>query len=402
MGWFEKIKSAFPKSSKASIGLDESEVEITIPNSLYIRELAIYTATSLIANAISQCEIKVYQNNESVKNEDYFSLNVKPNPNESASEFWQKVINKMLRASPGKGALCFISNRNIYCADDYSIVEQRPFLGNIYGGVSVDNFLLDRQFTAKQCFIFKLENTQANNLIKSMYEDYGDIVSKAMESYKNSNAQKFKLKVDGAQAGSPEFNKTFEEVLQKPLKQFTSGDKKVYIEYGGYALEPMKTDGTQKNSDDVVKLIDQIFKITGKAYKIPESLMLGNITNMNDVIKAFLTFAVEPVTDMIGKTLTGGYGLEEWQKGNYYKVDTSGINHIDIFDMANNIDKLISSAFMCIDEVRERTGLDAINEKWSRKHVLTKNYEFMEKMMNPVNDEGGNKSEKDTDDGSGN
>lgn len=401
MGWFEKIKGVFTDSTQVHVGPNESEIEITIPNSLYIRELAIYTATSLIANAISQCEIKVYQNNKSIKNEDYFSLNIKPNPNESASEFWQKVVNKMLRASPGKGALCFISGRNIYCADDYAIVEQRPFLGNIYGGVSVDKFLLDRKFTARDCFIFKLENTQANNLIKGMYEDYGNIVSKAMESYKDSNVQKFKLKVDGAKAGDPQFNETFEKVLREPIQKFTSGEKKVYIEYSGYELDPMKTDGTQKNSDDVIKLIDQVFKITGKAYKIPESLMLGNITNMNDVIKAFLTFAVEPVTDMIGKVLTGGYGLEEWQKGNYYKVDTSGINHIDIFDMANNIDKLISSAFMCIDEVRERTGLDVIDEEWSKKHVLTKNYEFMEKMMKEV-DEGGNGSEKNTDYGSGN
>lgn len=398
MGWFEKIKSVFTDSSKVHVGPDESEIEITIPKSLYIRELAIYTATSLIANAISQSEIKVYENNKAVKNEDYFSLNVKPNPNESASAFWQKVLEKMLRAAPGKGALCFISGRNLYCADDYSIVEQRPFLGNIYGGVSVDKFLLDRQFTANQCFIFRLENTQANNLIKNMYDDYGEIVSKAMDAYKASNNQKFKLKVDGAKAGDPDFNQTFEEVLKEPLKEFTGGDKKVYIEYSGYELEPMKIDGSQKNSDDVVKLIDQIFKITGKAYKIPESLMLGNITNMNDVIKAFLTFAVDPVADMIGKVLTGGYGVEEWKKGNYYKVDTSGVNHIDIFDMANNIDKLISSAFMCVDEVRERTGMDLIDEEWSKKHVLTKNYEFMEKMLKEVN-EGGNESEKSTDDG---
>ena len=284
-------------------------------------------------------------------------------------------------ASPGKGALCFISNRNIYCADDYTIVEKRPFLGNVYGGISVDNYMLERKFKADECFIFKLENKQASQLIKAMYEDYGEILSSAMESYKQSNKQKFKLIVDGSKAGDKEFNRIFEEVLKKPIQEFASGNKKVYVEYSGYNLEPMKMDGTQKSSDDVLKMIDQTFKITGKAYKIPESLMLGNITNMNDVIKSFLTFAVEPITDMIGKVLTGGYGQPEWMAGNYYKVDTSGINHVDIFDMANNIDKLISSAFMCIDEVRERTGLDAINKEWSKKHVLTKNYEFMEKMM---------------------
>ena len=81
-------------------------------------------------------------------------------------------------------------------------------------------------------------------------------------------------------------------------------------------------------------------------------------------------------------------------QGNYYKVDTSGVNHIDIFDMANNIDKLISSAFASVDEVRERTGLDAINEEWSRKHLLTKNYEFTENVLKKGGMEG-DKSEDD-------
>lgn len=398
MEWFKKIQSAFPGSSKVRVGPTEDEVEITIPQSLYIRELAIYTATSLIANAISQSEIKVYKGGEPVKDEDYFSLNIKSNPNESASELWQKVIDRMLRAYPGKGALCFISGRNLYCADDYEIVEERPFLGNIYGGVSVNRLLLDRRFRADQCFIFKLENTQANHLIKQMYDEYGQIVSSAMGAYKYSNNPKFKLKVSGAKAGDSEFNKTFEEILKRPIQQFTGGDKKVYIEYDGYSLESMKVDGSQKSSDDTVKLIDQVFRMTGKAYKIPESLMLGNITNMNDVVKAFLTFAVDPIADTISKTLTGQYGLESWSKGNYYKVDTSGVNHVDIFDMAESIDKLISSSFACIDEVREKANLDPINEDWSRKHLLTKNYEFIEKMLK----EGGKKSEKNTYDGGGN
>lgn len=42
-----------------------------------------------------------------------------------------------------------------------------------------------------------------------------------------------------------------------------------------------------KSSDDTISLIEEMFKIVGKAFKIPESLMLGNITNMNDVVKSF-------------------------------------------------------------------------------------------------------------------
>ena len=390
MGFIDRLKEVFPSTKTESIG---TIVDVNIPESLYIKEMALYCAISIIANAVSQCEIKVYKNGEYVRDEDWYSLNIKPNKNESASEFWHKVIERMLRAGPKKGALVFEHGGNLYCADDYSIEEERPFLGNIYSGVVVDGFQLDRKFTASQCFIFRLENVQANRMIAGMYEEYGQVISSAMESYKGTNGISYRLNIEGLQAGDPTFKDEWEKILKDQVRKFTDGSSKVWINYRGRTLEEFEKKAAAKNSDDVVKTMEEIFKITGKAYKIPESLMLGNITNMNDVVKSFLTFAVDPITDMVGKVLTGAYGIEEWMQGNYYKVDTSGVNHIDMFDMANNIDKLISSAFASVDEVRERAGLDAIKEEWSSKHLLTKNYEFTENVL-----KGGMDGEKTEDD----
>ena len=391
MGFIDRLKEIFPSTRTETIG---TIVDVNIPESLYIKELALYCAVSIIANAVSQCEIKVYKAGKNVQDNDWYSLNIKPNKNESASEFWHKVIERMLRAGPEKGAFVFEQNGNLYCADNYNIDVKRPFLGNIYSGVIVDGFQMDRKFMADQCMIFRLENIQANRMIAGMYEEYGKVISSAMESYKGTNGVSYRLNIAGLQAGDPSFAKEWEDVLKNQVRRFTDGESRVWINYTGRTLEEFDKKTAAKNSDDVVKKIEEIFKITGKAYKIPESLMLGNITNMNDVVKSFLTFAVDPITDMIGKVLTGAYGIWDWMQGNYYKVDTSGVNHIDIFDMANNIDKLISSAFASVDEVRERTGLDAINEEWSRKHLLTKNYEFTENVLKKGGMEG-DKSEDD-------
>lgn len=373
MNWIEKIRMAI-QGNKGSIELDVPI--INIPKEIYIKELAVYSAVSLIANAISQSEIKVYENGASVKNEDYFSLNIKPNPNESASQFWHKVTEKALRSD--RGALCFVSRRKLYCADNFVLEEKRPFLGNIYSGVSVDDFQLQKKFYADEVFLFKLENIQAKNLIDELYNSVGEAIGVALQSYKETNTKKYIFRIDGVQAGDEEFNKEFETVLRNQLKNFVSGEGQIYIEFAGRKLDPMKQEGQQKNSDDIVKLIEEIFKVTGKAFKIPESLMLGNITNMNDVVKSFLTFAVDPFADMIGQVLTAQYGFENWTQGNYYRVDTSKVNHIDIFDMADKIDKLISSSFACIDEVREKAGLDILGEEWSQRHLLTKNYEYID------------------------
>lgn len=386
MSWIDKIKAAFPKTSVERVGPET--ITIDVPSNIYIKELAIYSATSLIANAIAQSEIKVYKNNQSVKDEDYFSLNIKTNPNESASHFWHKVVEKALRDE--QGALCFISGRNLYCADSFVLESKRPFLGNIYSGVVVDDFQMQKKFTSNDVFLFKLENIQAKRLIDGLYTDIGSVIATAIGAYKDTNGVKYKFRIEGLQAGDEKFNEEFEQILKEPLRKFIDGDAKLYVEYTGRVLEKMKSDGTPKSSDDIVGLMEEIFKMTGKAFKIPESLMLGNITNMNDVVKSFLTFSVDPWANMISEVLTGQYGYANYMKGNYFRVDTSTVNHIDIFDMADKIDNLIRSAFASVDEVRDKAGLDKLDEEWSKKHLLTKNYEFIDKKNEVI---GGNSSE---------
>ena len=219
MGIIDRLKEIFPKTITGRQGPDV--IQIDIPTEIYVKELAIYTATSLIANAISQSEIEVYKSGKSVQDEDYYSLNIKPNKNESASQFWHKVVEKLLRSEDG--VLCFISGRELFCADDFTLAEKRPFLGNVYSGIVVDDLTLNRKFTASQVFLFKLENIQARKLINGMHNDYGKIISTAMRSYQDTNDTKYVLKVHGLQAGDEKFRKEWEDILKQPLTDYVNG-----------------------------------------------------------------------------------------------------------------------------------------------------------------------------------
>ena len=100
------------------------------------------------------------------------------------------------------------------------------------------------------------------------------------------------------------------------------------------------------------------------------------------------------ITEEITRKSCPGY--DYWSKGNYVKVDTSTINHIDILDVAEKVDKLISSGTCCIDETREILGLDPLNTEFSRQHFITKNYDTVEnRLIGDVknNNEGGGNSE---------
>lgn len=374
-----------PKSADVE-AIEDNDIDInSLKESIYFKELALYTAISYIANAISKCEIKTYVNNEEVQNQDYFTLNFSPNINENSSQFWHKVISKIFYSDYGE-ALVIQSNGNLYCADSYSI-EEYPMLGNKYVGITISTLQLNRNYRADEVYVFKLENRRIKTLIDGLHENYQQLLSHAIKTYKKSNSTKYKMKLDGIEAGDEEFSKVFEEVIKEQLKAFIENNNVIYPEYAGYTLEDVSPKNNVKDSSDVISLKKDIFETVAQAVKIPNSLLLGNITNMKEVMNSFITNGVDPYAKMISRELTRKQGYENWKKGTYAKMDTSKVNHIDIIEVADKLDKLISSGTMCIDENRALIDYPALNTEESQKHFVTKNYDSIKNLKGGEKDE---------------
>lgn len=356
---------------------------------IYYKELAIQTAISLIANAISKCEIKVYEENKEVKNKLYHTLNIEPNINENSSQFWHKAIEKMIYENE---CIVIEVNEQLYCADSYS-VEERPILGNLYRSVSVGQINFNKVFKSDEIFRLKLNNSHIKKLIDGLYQQYGELLAYAAKNYKKANGSKYKLILDKVKAGDKNFQETYETIVQKQLKTFMENENAVYPQYVGYDLQDISSK-TNKDSSDFRNLRKDIFEIVAQAFQIPVSIMLGNITNMNEIVNVFLTFCIDPIADMMTEETTRKYSgtYDNWKKGNYTKVDTSTIKHIDILDVAEKVDKLISSGNCCIDETRKLTGFDPLNTEFSKQHFITKNYDTVENRLKgdmKNNNEGG-------------
>lgn len=379
MAWINDfLEKLFPVKEK--YGGDPASVVIDIPAELYYKELAIYTASSLISNAISRSEIRTFERGVPVKKQDYYLLNVSPNRNETSSVFWHKVINRVIRNGE---ALVVEAGSYLYCADSYTRSAERPILGDIYESVAVGNFTFNKQFSQNDSYLFRLDNINVRVLIDGMYEQYGKILSSAAKALKNSNGQKYKLHIDGVKAGDTEFNDEFKNFITKQLKTYMESDNAVYPEFDGYKLEADPTFGNGKggSASDFVALKKELFSSVAGAFHIPESMMTGNITNMADIIGSFLTFGADPYADMITEALNKEAGIENYLAGNYYQVDTSRILHRDAFDVSADVSNLISSGVKCIDEVREMLGDAPLNTDWSRKHFITKNFEEIERFL---------------------
>lgn len=371
---------------KVKIGTTESIV-IEIPVELYYKEMAIYTARSYIANAISMCEMRVFENKKRVKNIDYYRLNVAPNKNENSNYFWHKVIRKMFECK--EGALVVEIRGELHCAESFSVREERPVLGNLYDGIVLEGGLqLKKIFRAEEVYLFKMEDESARSLIDGVYEDYGKLLKSAARAFKDTNGRKYKLKVDAIKAGDEEFEKDFKNSISKNIKDYMEKEYATYVEYDGEELVADNEGRDGKSVDDVIKIRKDIFEIVGQALKIPSTLMTGNVTSLKEVCDVFLTFAVDPFGNVITKTLNKRATFKEYQKGNYYKCYSGNIKHRDIFDVAPSADKLIGSSVLNADEVREELEKEPINKPWSKKYRITKNYGNAEDQTNETGGEG--------------
>lgn len=391
MAWLSDfLESLFPTTE--SYRAKASTVVIDIPADLYYKELAVYTASSLISNGISRSEIRVFKKGLPIKDKDYYLLNVSPNRNETSSVFWHKIINEVIRYGE---AIAVEINGCLYCADSYVREWERPILGDVYSGVQIGNFTFNRRFNWDDVYVFRLDDIHVRRLIDGMYDQYGKILSAAAKKLKMSNSQKYKLHIDGVKAGDEDFNKEFEDYIKSQLKTYMESENAVYPEFDGYKLEGDPVYGqSQGDSSSFLELKKDLFSTVAGAFHIPESMMTGNITAMDEIVGSFLTFGVDPYADMITEALNKRAGFENYVTGNRYEVDTRRIMHRDIFQSAAAISTLIGSGTYSIDEVREQLGEAPLGEWWSEKHFITKNYEEIEKFLTEQGQEGGEKSEE--------
>ena len=361
--------------------VDKAQIQAIYDNAeaeYSFKRLALYIAISYISNAITKCEFKVYKDNKETKNEEYYNLNVSPNINENSSQLWNKVINYLFDNGE---ALVVSVKGELFCADSFS-VDERPVKGNVFSGVTVGTFQFNKRFRADEVFYFKLDQKNITKLFDETYEKYGKMLAYAINSYARSNQKKYKLALKNIQVGNPQFKKEFEDVVKKQLENFIKNDNAVYPQFEGYNLEEFGTSTQAKDSSDVVALRKDVFEMVASALKIPTSMMYGNMNNVTEVVNQFLTFAVDPLADMIEEELTRKTNtFETWSKGNYIEIDTTCINHIDILNVAEKVDKLISSGTCNIDEVRSKVGMNPLNTDFSKTHWITKNYSTSENAL---------------------
>lgn len=347
--------------------------------SFALRRLALYIAVSYVANALSMCEFKTYEGGRAVKKELYYALNLSPNPNQNGSAFIVNLVESYfydrhaLMVQPVKG------KNHYYIADSFGI-DRQPLKDNVFESVSVEGLGLSKTFKASDACYFKLENYEVVGIVASVYQELGEILGAAVDSFVRAGGDRFLFTRASSQSGDRKDAKASSDEVNDMLKGFVKNPDGVLPLHSQQKFERLQANGNAPNASDIVSLRKDIFEETASAFKIPLSMMSGNMTNTNDVVNQFITFGVDPFAEMVSEELTRKfYPYLAWDGGkNRIEIDTSTINHVDMFQVADKAEKLVSSGLFNIDEVRKPLRAEMLGTDFSQAHWITKNYSLIQ------------------------
>lgn len=343
-----------------------------------VTSFATFSVIDIIASLCSKAEFKVYQNNQEFKGREWYSLNVKPNVNQSSTEFWREAVSNLLFCNE---LLIVPFGEQKIIADNFSI-DEYALRENVFKNVRRGTFTFNKAFTASEVFYIKYSFENATPILRAIFDTYTTLYNEATQKYIASGGQKGTLEIPALASGVDDFESKYADLMNNRFKSFFKAKNAVLPLWNGMKYTPSSSTSTQKSSSeisDIKTLFDEAITRASQAYKFPPQLVRGEVSGIKDAIDYGLTTCIDPLLNCISEEFSGKeFTPDEYLNGNYIEADTTNIKHVDIFELAPNIDKLISCGFSSVDEAREKAGLKPTGEEWAQDHFMTKNYQTAE------------------------
>ena len=356
---------------------NECDGETEVMVSLY----AVHVIVDLIASIVSNIEFKTYGRDEKeVRSRLWIKFNLHPNRNQNSTEFMKELTKKLLLGD----VLIVLVDDQFIIADDFDI-EERAIKGNKYYNVVKGDYQFRDKFKAEDVIYLKYSNNSVNFILDNILNLYKKLIETAAIKYERSAEEKGILTVNQMERGHPKFKENYEKLINQDFKKFFSRGNRVLPMFEGYKYESLTSEATKKYSNevsDIKTLFEEALSRTAQAFKVPVGLIRGDVAGIKEAYTMLLTNCIDPIAHMISEELTYKmFSEDQILKGCAIEADTTCIKHVDIFDLAASIDKLIASGFLSIDEVRQKSSLRALNTEWSSGHFMTLNYSSIESVF---------------------
>lgn len=358
-----------------------------------------------IANAIVKCDFNTLTKGKNDLGAVWYQLNVEPNQNQNAADFWNKVIEQMVMNEDG--ALVVQSDSGELLVADSFTAREYAYKPNSYAYVSINGYTAQRVFYEQDVFHLKLNNSKVKAIFDSIYNEYGTFLNGAIRNYNRSNALKFALEIDatfdqlktkpvldekGEQVikdGIPltEYDDVIDDMFENRLKPVFSDKDSVTPFESGLHLNDLNATGNSKSSGsaankttrDISAMFEDIINMVADAFSIPRGLLKGDTADVDGMTDNFIAFCINPIVEQIEDEINRKlYGKDNVLKHTYCRIKTDRIRNFDITKLASSAELMSRIGALSINDILEYLNREPIDEDWANKHVMSKNYALIE------------------------
>jgi len=347
------------------------------------KRLYVDSAIDLIARSLVGCEFQTYRDGKTIKSLNYYQLNVSPNKNESAFEFWHKVVSNLVYHNE---ALILFHQGGLWVADSFFRDTSQGCRDYTYKNVVINTEMVSKTYREQEVLYLKFSTTSINEVINTLYQSYGELLSKAILNYKANGQKRYVFKGRFMNAITDKQSKDASELFEKQMDDFMNPEKMgaVLFQPENVQMEDKSPESKAMDTRDIKAIATDMLEFVATAFHIPPAILSGtsdggtvsSASNPTGDLDNFILFGLRPLGELIVTEYNRKmFAREQYLSKTYIKFNMDTFKLVDINKLATAVDKMFAVGGLTINDVLIRLGQEPLEEEWANQRYVTKNYE---------------------------
>lgn len=331
---------------------------LEVEQRLYLKNSAIETCVNLMGRTISTADFRFIKNKKRMDNDFDYLLNVRPNSNQSAAQFWKDFIYTLLVENE---VLVVLSDTDeLLIADSFDRVEYALY-DDKFHNVTVKGFEFKRVFEMHEVIYMTYNNKKFTHFLDSMFKDYSELFSRMIETKMYENQIRALAEIETTQNLDKENQNKLNRFIQRLYQNFRKSAFAIAPKIKGFNYEEVTKGRTTKGQsvEELEKLKKDVTKQVANILGIPSALVLGELSDYETALRAFIRLTAKPLIEQIKDELTAKL-IEEKDYKNGLKLQVYGVSERDPIEKAESADKMVASGVWSRNEVREKFGDESL------------------------------------------
>lgn len=370
MGLFDKLNGLFVSQNRQVVYWQDIDYKA---KKVYLKRSSVDKVLNFVARTFSEGRFVFRKNGEVINDPWEYILNVRPNYNQSSSEFWKQAIYTLLFENE---LLIVKTDDDQLLVAEYFDKSDRTLYPTSFKNVKVGNYIFERQFNMNDVIYVTYNNEELSLLIDGLFDDFSEVFEALMGAIKRNNQIRGVINIE--KTGTFKENNSVDRMqrqIEKMLRSFNQDSVAVAPMTNGMNYEETSNKGaiSQQGFGDIDNLLSHLVDEVAEIVGVPSSLIKGDKSNLDSNLKAYKRLCINPLVKLIENELNAKI-ISKTQYKQSKRVVLTDIVKPDAFDLAGDTERLISSGVLTPNEARELLGFEKVDDDMMDTHFITKNY----------------------------